>query len=312
MIKEIVNLAILNAFQIDPADVNYPLAERLSGKKLALLNWGPSVIKISFATKQSEGLVVAPEELYLPLATPMPQVIEALKQRTDCDCVAVLYSAVNLFCEAQNGVRTEPGATLERRLRTDPKGLIGSSFEDDKVYQMLLAPDYQTRILFAVSLAPYRELEKSLDDAKLTVVRSQIAPYTLLNALLSDPQWKETSEDVIVLPTVLSQTHVIVMDFNGSRISPEIFRASPLFLEKETDSPEFVEQVRTFFVNCAESAVVSKRVFGKKVIFRWVASGVAEKEPLDLGSYLQDRSDIAFEKWASDEPNIDFKALIFK
>lgn len=310
MIKDILNLMILNAFKVDATDAQYPLHERLPGKRLALLNWGPSAIKISFATKTPAGMEVAPEELYLPPTTPIGQVVENLKQRTDCDCVAVLYSAVSLFCEAQGGPTTEPGAALEKRLRTDPKGLIGTNYEEDKVYQMLMAPDHQTRILFAVGKAPYRELEKSLHDAGLAVVRSQIAPYALMNAFMQDPEWKKPNEEAIVLSTVVSQSHVIVAEFDGDRFSPEIFRASPLFLGGSTDSPEFIEQLRTFFINCAESAVVSKRVFGKRVIFRWVSAGNAQESTLDLGSYLQDRSDVDFERWVKAEPNIDFKALV--
>lgn len=312
MIREIINLSILNAFQVDAADVAYPLAARLPGKRLALLNWGPCSIKISFATKNGDKMEVAPEELNLPIATPLSQVMEALKQRTDCDCVAVLYSAVSLFCEAQNGVRAEPGATLEKRLRHDPKGLIGSSFEDDKVYQMLLAPDHQTRIIFAVSKAPFTELEKNLTGEGFIVMRAQIAPYALLNALLADEVWRKQREDAIVLAAVVSQAHVIVTDFNGERFAPEIFRATPLFLEKATDSAEFIEQLRAFFVNCAESAAVTKRVFGKKVVFRWVASGYPSEITLDLGNYLSDRTDIEFERWTQQEVNVDFKALVEK
>lgn len=310
MIKDIFNLAILNAFKVDATDEAYPLHERLPGKRLALLNWGPSTIKISFATKTPEGMEVAPEELYLPPATPIPQVVETLKQRSDCDCVALLYSAVSLFCEAQSGPVTDAGANLEKRLRGEVKGLIGANYEEDKVYQMLLAPDHQTRIIFAVGKAPYRELEKGLRDGGLTVVRAQIAPYALLNALLADPDWAKHNEEAIVISTIVSQSHVIVAEYDGDKFSPEIFRATPLFLGGTTDSPEFIEQLRTFFINCAESAVVSKRVFGKRVIFRWVSAGNPNDATLDLGSYLQDRSDIDFERWMHAEANIDFKALV--
>lgn len=312
MIREIINLSVLNAFKVDPADVAYPLHARLAGKRLALLNWGPCSIKISFATKSADHLDVAPEELILPIATPLSQVMEALRQRTDCDCVAVLYSAVSLFCEAQSGVRAEPGLILEKRLRFDAKSVIGSAYEDDKVYQMLLAPDHQTRILFAVSRAPFTELEKQLAEEGFTVMRAQIAPYALLNALLADAAWKEASVDAIVLAVIVSQAHVIVLDFNGERFAPEIFRATPLFLEKATDTPEFIEQVRSFFINCAESAAMTKRIFGKKVIFRWVDSGSPLGAALDLGSYLSDRSDIEFERWKKVEANVDFKSLVEK
>lgn len=311
MIKEIFNLMILNAFKVDASDVVYPIYQRLPGKRLALLNWGPAAIKISFATKTPTGMEIAPEELYLPVTTPMPQVIENLKQRTDCDCVAVLYSAVSMFCEAQSGPKTEPGEMLEKRLRGEAKGLIGSAFEEDKTYQMLLAPDKQTRILFAVAKAAYRELEKALSEGGLTIVRSQIAPYALMNALLADESWKTPAEDAIVLATVVSQAHVIVCEFAAERFSPEIFRATPLFLAGgSNDSPEFIEQLRNFFINCAEGAMVSKRVFGKRVIFRWVSAGNPNEAALDLGSYLPDRSDIEFEKWKGAQLNIDFKALV--
>lgn len=310
MIKDIFNLMILNAFKVDPTDAQVPLHERLPGKRLALLNWGPSTIKISFATKTPTGMEVAPEELHLPPTTALAQVAAELKQRSDCDCVAVLYSAVSLFCEAQSAAASEPGAPLEKKLRNDPKALIGAAYEEDKVYQMLLAPDHQTRVIFAVAKAPYRELEKGLREAGLTVVRAQIAPYALLNSLLADPEWKKQNEEAIVLPAVVSQSHVIVAEYDGDRFSPEIFRASPLFLGGVSDSPEFIEQLRTFFINCAESAVVSKRVFGKRVVFRWIVAGNAQEAALDLGSYLQDRSDIDFERWIKAEPNIDFKALV--
>jgi hypothetical protein len=311
MIREILNLSVLNAFKVDPADVSYPLAERLPGKRLALVNWGPNTIKVSFATKQGGKMEVAPEELYFEPTTPISKVTEALGQRTDCNCVAVLYSAMNLFCEAQSGGKIEPGVTLEKKLRNDPKGLVGSGYEDDKTYQMILAPDRQTRILFAVSRAPYRELEQSLQAEGLIIVRSQIAPYALLNALLADKDLvSNPGEELVPLLAVVSQAHVIVMDYNGSRFSPEIFRATPLFMDKMSDSPEAIEQIRAFFANCAESAVMSKRIFGKRVIFHWAAAGNAQEATLDLGSYLQDRSDVEFKKWPKMEVNVDFKALV--
>jgi hypothetical protein len=308
MIREIINLSILNAFQIDPADVAYKLGQRIKGKRLALLNWGPTAIKISFATRNGETLEVAPEELMMPPNSPLPKVAEALKQRTDCDCVALLYSAVNLFSEAQAGSKVPAGEALERKLRHEAKGLIGSSYEEDKVYQMLTAPDGFSRIIFAVSRAPYQELEKGLKEEGLTIVRSQLAPYTLMNALLGDEGWRagETPE-AIILPMVICQAHVIVADFDGQRVSPEIFRATPLFLEKGID---MIEQLRAFFLNCAESAVMAKRVMGKRVIFKWVDARTSTEEALDLASYLQDRIDVGFERWKETETNIDFKALL--
>jgi|GEM_PF-2147475 hypothetical protein len=313
MIREIINLSLLNAFRVDPADVAYPLYLRLPGKRLALLHWGPSVIKISFATKTDRGMEVAPEELSLPVMTPIEEVCETLKQRTDCNCVAVLYSAMNLYCEAQNGPRAEKGEMLEAKLRSDPKSLIGSVYEEEKVYQILMAPDRQTRILFAVNKAPYMELEKGLKDHGLTIVRSQLAPYALLNAMFGDKGWSgedpKIQEEFIVLGTVVSQAHVIVFDYDNERFSPEVFRATPLFLDKNS-SPETIEQIRVFFANCAEAAVIAKRVFGKKVLFKWTVSGNLSETTLELGGYLQDRSDIEFGKWDKMEPNLDFKALV--
>jgi hypothetical protein len=311
MIKEILNLAVLNAFKVDPADVSYPLHERLPGKQLALINWGPSTIKISFATKAAGGMEVAPEELQLSTSANMAEVVQALKARTDCDCVAILYSAANLYCEAQNGVRAEPGDILEKRLRTDAKGLIGSAYEEDKVYQILLAPDHQTRVIFAANKTGFSELEKGLQEGGLKIMRAQLSPYALMNAFLADETWKTApAEDTMVLAAIVSQCHVMVADFNGERFAPEIFRATPLFLTKETDNPEFIEQVRTFFTTCAETAALAKRVFGKTVVFRWACAGNSAEASLDLGTYLQDRVDIQFERWNPSEANVDFKALV--
>lgn len=313
MMREFINLAALNAFKMDPADTAYPLWQRISGKRLALLNWGPSAIKIGFATKTPTGFEVAPEQLILPSTTSIPKVAEALSARTDCGCVALVYSAVNLFCEAQNGPTLQRGDSLEKKLRTDPRSVVGPSCEDEKLYQILLAPDNHTRIIFAINRAPYEELEKALTlDGDLTIVRAQIGAYTLMNALLADPGWENGAAlpDRIELPVVVNQAHVVVVGYDGMHFWPEVFRASPLFWERSTESPEFIEEVRSFFLNCAEGTVLNRKVIGKQVLFRVFDSGTSPEAAHDMGAYLQDRKEVGFEKWGLNEGNLDFKALL--
>jgi hypothetical protein len=311
MIRELINLATLNAFKMDPADVAYPLKERIPGRKLALLNWGPSIIRVGSATVASQGLEVAPEQLTFPATTPIPKIVEALAARTDCECVALLYSAVNLFCEAQNGPSLAR-ETLETRLRTEPRAIVGPSFEEEKLYQVLLAPDGHTRIVFAISRAPYEELEKGLAvDGGLKIVRTQLGAYALLNAILADPAWKDvdSSPERIELPVIVNQAHVVVAGYDGTHFWPDVFRASPLFWERNFTSPEFAEEVRSFFLNCAESTILNRKVIGKQVLFR-VLNADASEAAVDLGAILRDRSEVAFSSWGGDETHLDFKALL--
>jgi len=313
MIREIVNLALLNAFTMDPADTAYPLTKRIPGKRLALLNWGPGLIKVGFATRSAEGFAVAPEQLTMPADTKIAQLADTLKARTDCDCVAILYNAVNLFCEVQTNVKPEGSETLEHKLRgVSAKEIVGASYEEDKIYQILYAPDRTSRVLFSTPRAPYVELEKALKDEGLKVVRSQLGAYAMLNGMLSDESWaKAETETAIVLPTVVNQVHVVTAGFDGVKFWPEVFRASPLFLPQteKQNAPEMFEQVRAFFLNCAENAVLSKKIIGKKVVFRVLSSGTSPEAALDLETYLQDRLEVGFENYQA-EPNFDFRALI--
>lgn len=313
MIKDIFNLAILNAFTMDPADVAYPLKRRFSGKRLALLNWGPGQVKIGFATRSEDGLEVAPEQLILDSDTPISKIAEALKSRTDCNCVAVLYNAVNLFCEAQSELKKTPESEeVAQKLYSHPSEIIGNGFEKEKIYQLLYAPDRKSRLVFSTSVEPYIELEKQLGAAGLKIVRSQMGAYSMLNAMLADDLWKnsENSTDIIV-PTIINQVHAIVVGYDGESFSPDLFRASPLFWEssEKMDNPEFVEQIRSFFLNCAENIVLSKKVIGKRVVFKVLNSQTSPEAANNIAEYLDDRVEVVFEKFNA-EPNLEFKALI--
>jgi hypothetical protein len=311
MIRDLINLATLNAFDVDPSDTAYPLANRVPGKKIALLNWGPNAIKIGFALRGANGFVVADEQLVLPSTTSIPKIVEALEARTDCGCLALLYSAVNLFCEAQNGPTLTRGEDLENKLRTNPKEIIGPSFEEDRIYQLLLAPDNHTRIVFAINRAPFAELEKALTlDGELKIVRAQLGAYAALNAVLADPGWGATLDDRIELPVVINQAQVIVAGYDGMHFWPDVFRASPLFWERSTESPEFAEEVRSFFLNCAESTVLNRKVLGKQVLFRILNVGTSPEAASRLEHYLEDRAEVAFEPWMDGEVNLDFKSLL--
>jgi len=313
MIKDIFNLAILNAFTMDPADISYSLKRRLPGKRLALLNWGPGQIKVGFATKSEDGLEVAPEQLMFEADTPIEKIATALKDRTDCSCVAVLYNAVNLFCEAQTDLKKSPSSEeVAQKLYSHSAEIIGDGFEKEKIYQILYAPDRQSRLVFSTSVEPYLELEKQLKAAGLTIIRAQMGAYAMLNAMLADDLWKGAeSPTEIMVPTIINQVHAIVVGYDGENFSTDVFRASPLFWESsdKMDNPEFVEQIRSFFLNCAENVILAKKVIGKRVVFKVLSSQTSPEAANNISSYLDDRVEVGFETFNA-EPNLEFKALI--
>lgn len=196
-------LLSFRAFRPELKNHQHTLPERMRGKRIALLNLGPAGAYVSSAILQGGKLVLS-EINFLPCTSVTPELCQALELRTDCKSVAVALTTNSCLCDLLN-LGSAPAADIAESLVRDPALVLGRNFEAGRKYHVIPHPDLISGLVMSVADQDIARVEQALERNNLTVLRTQLGIYCIMNQLLASDGLSAPLPDKIVVPLVLEQ-----------------------------------------------------------------------------------------------------------
>lgn len=311
------SLLFFRAFRPEKTDYRHILTRRMPGRALALLNIGPGGIKVGCAKVNKARQFEFQECKSYPVTALNDEILKDVLSKTDCASVAVCFNSPTGLCDYHKLIRLKD-TEIPTKLIKNPQVIYGEHYEKDRTYALLQHPKLEVGISFSVSREELAKVEDTLRRAGLTVMRTQIGSYNLLNYLLALPEFGEgvdTPTDVIRVPLALDQTFATAVFVLAGNWGPQslLFHRSivPSVLSRNTDLFEQQEKIVSYFTEFAEAA---RRNLGRGAETMVEFALVNSQTPPDsfglISQFMEQEKNIRFAVLPAPCKDLEFEILL--
>lgn len=311
------SLLFFRAFRSEKSDYRHALVRRMTGRSIALINIGPGGVKVGSAKINSKTrLFELQESKNYPVSALNDEILKDLFARTDCNSVALCFNSPTSLCDCHRLVRMKD-ADIPAKLIKDPKSIYAEHYEPERTYSLLQHPTLELGLSFSVARDELIKVEDTLRRAGLTVLRTQMGSYNLLNHLLSIPEFGPSAPaptEVIRVPLVLDQSFATAVFVLGGTWGPQALVSHrsivPSALNRNSDQFEQQEKIVSYFMEFAEAV---RRNLGRSADVPVEFTLLNSQTPQDafgfISQFMEQEKTIRFSTYAPNK-DIDFEVLL--